>query len=72
MAIRSTAAMGCAALLMLSACADGGFQDNQNTVGGAAIGALAGTILGGEIASDKSRGRALGAIAGGLAGAALG
>lgn len=72
MVFRKTTAAGCAALLALTACADGNFQDNQNQIGGVAIGALAGTILGGEIASDKSRGRALGAIVGGLAGAALG
>lgn len=61
-----------ASALGLAACNDAGFQNNQNTIGGAAAGALAGAVIGGEVASDQSRGRAIGAVIGGLAGAALG
>lgn len=56
----------------LAGCNNPAFQDNQNAIGGAALGTATGAILGGAIASDTGRGRRLGAILGGIAGGALG
>lgn len=56
----------------LAACNTAGVNDNKNALGGGALGALTGSILGGAIASDKDRGQKLGAILGGAAGLALG
>ncbi len=56
----------------LAACNSTGLTDNQNAIGGGALGAITGSILGGAIASDKDRGQKLGALLGGAAGLALG
>ncbi|MGB9671005.1 MAG: OmpA family protein [Halothiobacillaceae bacterium] len=49
-------------------------QDNPNTAGGAAIGAVGGAVLGSAIAGKgrKTEGALLGAVVGGLAGGAIG
>lgn len=56
------------ALLGLSACNSD--SQSQRTVGGAAIGAGAGALVG--LAANGGRGAAVGAIAGGAAGALIG
>lgn len=56
----------------LVACNSTEFDSNKNAIGGGALGAVAGSLLGGVVASDKQRGQRLGAILGGAAGMALG
>lgn len=56
----------------LAACNTTALDGNQNALGGATIGALTGSVLGGAVASNKGRGQRLGAILGGAAGLALG
>ena len=65
-------ALVAAMAVSLAACNSPDVNDNKNALGGAALGALTGSILGGAVASDKDRGQKLGAILGGAAGIALG
>ena len=63
--------LACAALC--SGCVGNGPNTQQGAVGGAAMGALAGAIIGNNSGSHNSlAGAAIGAVAGGLAGAAIG
>ena len=69
---QKTLAVAAAAGLALAGCNDPRIQDNQNQLAGAGVGALAGALIGGEVASDDSRGRLIGGIIGAAAGATIG
>lgn len=69
---KKTLLVSLVAALSLTGCATNGDGEMSNSAKGAAIGAIAGAILGKSTANHDDRRAAIGAVLGGIAGAAVG